>query len=252
MKSKSRRNARDGDSQALTMQKWSLFIGGGALAFYAARHRSKSGVALGGLLAYGGTKVQGKPRKFRAEASFAINCSAQEAYRFWRDFENLPLFMRHLDSVRSAEDGRTEWTAIGPLDSRLQWKAEIVDDQENQRIAWRSVAGSDFHNRGSVEFRPAPGNRGTIVTAIMEYEPPAGSLGRAAAAVFGKHPEFTIREDLRRFKALMEMGEIPTTEGQPHGPRSAMVSTMHAVYPARRKPSEFEVGEQFTEQRRAS
>jgi len=103
-----------------------------------------------------------------------------------------------------------------------------------------------------VEFRRAPGNRGTIVSAEMEYAPPGGVLGKAAAAVFGKDPEFTMREDLRRFKALIEMHEIPTTEGQPHGPRSAIMSSVHQIYPEHRKPSEYYAGERTAAQRRAS
>jgi hypothetical protein len=86
----------------------------------------------------------------------------------------------------------------------------------------------------------------------MEYAPPGGALGKVAAAIFGKDPEFTMREDLRRFKALLEMREIPTTEGQPHGPRSAVISAVHTVYPERRKPTEYSAGERVAAQRRAS
>jgi uncharacterized membrane protein len=246
------RNAGGNRSRSLALQRWGLLIGGGALALYAARHRSKSGIALGGLLAYGATKMHPRTGEFHAQASFAINCTPEEAYMFWHNFENLPRFMRHVESVRLLSDGRLEWTAIGPMGTRVHWKAEITEDLQNRRIAWRSVPGSDFHNRGYVEFRPAPGNRGTIVTASIEYEPPAGALGRAAAAIFGKDPEFAIREDLRRFKQLIEAGEIPTIEGQSHGPRSTLISTIHEFYPERRKPSEFEVSRQFAAQRRAS
>ena len=99
-------------------------------------------------------------------------------------------------------------------------------------------------------FRRAPGNRGIIVTAEMEYEPPAGALGKAAAFMLGKDPEFNMREDLRRFKALMEAREIPTIEGQPHGPRSAKIQALHAVQPEHRKATEYRMAEQI--QRRAS
>jgi uncharacterized membrane protein len=253
--SQNRRSACASHSRPLDLQRWSLLIGGGALALYAATRRSKSAVALataGGLLAYGGSKLQQQLQKFRAQSSFVIDCSPEEAYRFWRNLQNLPLFMRHLESVRVIDERRSEWTAIGPLDTRLRWKAEIVEERENEFIAWRSIPGSEFHNRGSVEFRRAPGNRGTIVTATMEYEPPAGALGKVAAAILGKDPESTMREDLRRFKALIEAGEIPTIEGQTHGPRSALVAAIQNVHPERRKPSEFRVSERMTAERRAS
>src|SRR5258707_5474171 len=152
------------------------------------------------------------------------------SYRMWRALENLPIFMRHLESVRARGDGRSEWTAIGPLNTRIRWNAEITEDRENDFLAWRSTQDSDFQTWGSVEFRRAPGNRGTIVSAEMEYAPPGGVLGKAAAAVFGKDPEFTMREDLRRFKALIRSHEIPTTERQPISPRSAVHSSIRPKY----------------------
>ena len=247
-----RRNARDGGSQAETLQRWGMLLGGGALTVYALTRR-RPGIALaaaGGLLAYRGATLG--TTKFRARASFAINCDPETAFRMWRGLENLPIFMRHLESVRERGDGRSEWTAIGPMGKRLRWNAEITEDRENEFLAWRSTQDSDFQNWGSVEFRRAPGNRGTIVTAEMEYAPPGGALGKVAAGIFGKDPEFTMREDLRRFKALLEMREIPTTEGQPHGPRSAVISAVHTVYPERRKPTEYSAGERVAAQRRAS
>jgi uncharacterized membrane protein len=138
------------------------------------------------------------------------------------------------------------------MNTRIRWTAAITEDRENEFLAWRSTEDSEFQTWGSVEFRRATGNRGTIVTAQMEYTPPAGALGKAAAAIFGKDPEFTMREDLRRFKALIEMHEIATTEGQPHGPRSGVVSTIHTVYPERRKRSEYRADEHVAAQRRAS
>jgi uncharacterized membrane protein len=245
-----RRNARDGGSQAQALQRWGMLLGGGALAVYALTRRRPALAAAGGLIAYRGAKLG--TTKFHARASFAINCSPETAYRMWRALENLPIFMRHLESVREQGDGRSEWTAVGPMGKRLRWRSQITEDRENEFLAWRSTEDSDFQNWGSVEFRRAPGNRGTIVTAEMEYTPPAGVLGKAALAIFGKDPEFTMREDLRRFKALIEMHEIPTTEGQPHGPRSAVVSTIHKVYPEHRKPSEYEARERVAAQRRAS
>ncbi|HXN50557.1 MAG TPA: SRPBCC family protein [Candidatus Acidoferrum sp.] len=247
-----RRNARDGGSQARALQGWGMLLGGSALALYAVTRRRPS-IALaaaGGLIAYRGAKME--TRKFHARSSFAVNCSPETAYQFWRVLENLPIFMRYLESVRGHGNGRSEWTAVGPMNTRVRWKAELTEDRENEFLAWRSTQDSDFQHWISVEFRRAPGNRGTIVTAEMEYEPPAGVLGKAALAIFGKGPEFNMREDLRRFKALIEMGEIPTTQGQPHGPRSTVVSAIDAVQPEQREPSEYQAGERMAAQRRAS
>lgn len=240
-----RQHARNGGTQTQALQRWGMLLGGGALTVYALTRR-KPGIALaaaGGLLAYRGAKMG--TAKSRARASFLINCPPETAYRMWRALENLPIFMRHLESVREQGDGQYEWTATGPMNTRVRWKANITEDRENEFIAWRSTQDSDFQNWGSVEFRPAPGNRGTIVTAEMEYVPPAGVLGKAVAAVFGKHPEFTMREDLRRFKRLIEMHEIPTIEGQPHGPRSAKITALHALQPEHRKPSEYQVSQRM-------
>jgi len=198
-----------------------LLIAGGAIGLYALtrNQRGKSAVSAAGLYA---ARQMGRIREARKQEvvnTFAINCTPETAYRYWRDFANLPRFMRHLDSVRVLDGNRTEWTALGPLDMKIRWTAELTEDRQNERIAWRSLPGSQVETNGSVEFRPGSNGRGTLVTARVEFVPPAGSVGRAFAAIVGKDPQFTVREDLRRFKALIEAGEVPTTVGQPHGPR---------------------------------
>jgi uncharacterized membrane protein len=238
-------------SRTVVLQRWGTVVGGSALALLGITRRSKTGLALataGGLLAYRAARGK-QPREFYAESSFAINCAPEEAYKFWRNFENLPLFMRHLQSVKVIDHLRSEWKAYGPLGVRLRWVAEITDEAPNQWIVWRSLPGADVENIGSVQFRPAPGGRGTIVMAVMEYNPPAGALGKTLASILGKDPAFTLREDLRRFKALIEGGEIPTTEGQSHGPRSALVRALHKARP-KRKPTEFEVAQRVVSERR--
>lgn len=242
-------------SQSFTdqLRRWAPGIGAGVLTFLALSRRSKKGVALalgGGLLAHRIANASSSPRRFRAEASFSLNCSPAEAFQVWRNFENLPLFMRHLQSVTVSGDRRSQWTAIGPLGREVQWTAEIVDERANEWIIWRSLPGSDFFHSGSVEFRTDPTQRGTIVTAVMDYRPPAGVLGKTVASMLGKDPQFTIREDLRRFKALVESGEVPTIEGQSHGPRSAFIKGMHAAYPNKRKPTEPAAREIFSAQQR--
>lgn len=240
-------------SESNQWQRWAPLAGAGALAVLAASKKSKTGVALavtGGLLAHYFTNGAGTPRRFHAEASFALNTTPDKAYRMWRNFENLPLFMRHLESVRVKGDRGSQWTAIGPLGRQVTWEAEIIDEKQNEWIIWRSLPGSDLSNTGSVEFRTASADRGTIVTAVMDYEPPAGALGRAFATMLGKNPQFALREDLRRFKALVEAGEIPAIEGQPHGPRSTLVKAIHALHPER-KPTESTAHEFVVAERRA-
>jgi uncharacterized membrane protein len=152
----------------------------------------------------------------RVRKAITINRSPEDLYRFWRDFENLPRFMRHLESVRVLDDGRSHWVARGPGGSRVEWDAEITLDVANQLIAWRSLEG-DVDTAGSVRFERAPGGRGAVVRVDMQYRPPAGAMGALIARLFGEEPEQQVPEELRRFKQVMEAGEIPTTEGQPQG-----------------------------------
>jgi uncharacterized membrane protein len=125
--------------------------------------------------------------------------------------------MKHLVSVDMRDDRRSHWVATGPAGSTVEWDAEITEDRPNEMIAWRSVEDSDVEHSGVVRFESAPGNRGTIVTVDMRYAPPGGTLGSAIAAWFGEDPPQSITMDLRRFKQVMETGEVITTEGQPAG-----------------------------------
>jgi uncharacterized membrane protein len=153
----------------------------------------------------------------KIEHAVTVNRPAGELYRFWRRLENLPRFMEHLESVTLAGDGRSHWTAKGPFGTRVEWNADIVNDRENELIAWRSLKGADVGNAGSVQFHPAPGGRGTEVKVVLEYRRRGGLLGSALAKLSREDPERQVREDLRRFKQVMEAGEVPTTEGQPSG-----------------------------------
>ncbi|MGC5333817.1 SRPBCC family protein [Micromonospora sp. DT62] len=151
------------------------------------------------------------------EVAVTVNRSPAEAYRFWRDLENLPRFMSHLESVRADDLRRSHWTAHGPAGRRVEWDAEIVDDQPNRSLAWRSLPGTRVPNAGRVRFVPAPGDRGTEVRVRLRYAPPAGALGRAVAKLFGEEPEQQVRDDLRRFKQVVETGEVVRSEGSPDG-----------------------------------
>lgn len=209
-----------------------IMIAGGSLMLYGLTRRSKPGLALataGGLLAWQAARSRPDDQQ-RTRATFLINATAQQAYDFWRDFENLPRFMVHLKSVRKIDERSSEWTALGPLNHEVRWKAETTEDRPAQRIAWRSSPESDIRTSGFVEFRHDPQDRGTFVTAEVNYSSIGGSLGRGLAALIGKHPEFMVREDLRRFKALLEAGEAPTIRGQSHGPRGIHGHTEQVLF----------------------
>lgn len=156
------------------------------------------------------------------ERAVTVNRPKEDLYRAWRDFENLPRFMEHLESVRvdDADSGRSHWVAKGPLDKNVAWDAEVIEERENELLVWKSLPGSLVESMGRVEFVDAPGGRGTIVHVALQYNPPAGSMGAAFAKLFGKEPGTQVKEDLRHFKQIMETGEIPTVEGQSSGRES--------------------------------
>jgi len=246
---------RNGKERSSDLLRWGAVVGGGALALLGLSRKSKSGVALaaaGGLLAYRGAILDSAEKQFHAESSFAMACSAEKAFQFWRNFENLPRFMRNLESVKIIDDRRSDWNVIGRFGKPIHWQAEIVDKKPNEWIVWRSLSGSDFDCRGSVYFRELPGGRGIVVTAALQYGPPAGALGKSVGMLLGKDAQFMLREDLRRFKALMEAGEVPNVQGQTHGPRSRLHRAFDLAYPEIRRPSEFEADmEQLQAQRSA-
>ena len=152
-------------------------------------------------------------RAVRIERVTTINKPVHEVYQFWRQFENFPKFMRHLESVEALGERRSRWRAKAPAGMTVEWEAEILEDREDEWIAWRSLPGSTIENSGSVRFSPAPGARGTEVRVQLQYSPPAGTLGRGIAWLFGKEPDQQIHADLHRFKQLMETGEIPLSDG---------------------------------------
>ncbi len=122
------------------------------------------------------------------------------------NFENLPKIMSHLESVTVIDNKRSHWKAKAPLGTSVEWDAEIVDEQKNHFIAWRSIEGADVDNSGSVRFDRAGGGE-TRITVIINYTPPAGAIGAAVASLFGENPEQQLEEDLKQFKQAMESGE---------------------------------------------
>jgi len=155
--------------------------------------------------------------------SVTVSRPIDEVYAFWRDFENLPKFMAHLDTVVLLGGGRSHWEMRGPGNLPIEWDAEIIDDRRNDRISWRSLPGSSVEQSGSVHFRRAPGDRGTEVRLKMRYVPPGGAPGFAVAKALAAVTAEQVAEDLARFKQLLEAGTIPTTVGQPQGPSKAEV-----------------------------
>ncbi|MFO1143716.1 MAG: SRPBCC family protein [Amaricoccus sp.] len=134
-----------------------------------------------------------------------------ELFAFWRDFENLPRFMENVRDVRVLDGGRSQWTIAGPAGTSFDILAEIVDEREGERIAWRSLPESDVETEGEVEFRDLPAGRGTAVAATVAYRPPGGIAGAWIAKLFGREPNIQGRRELRRLKMLMEAGEIATS-----------------------------------------
>jgi uncharacterized membrane protein len=160
------------------------------------------------------------------ERSVTVNRPKEELFQMWRDFENLPRFMQHLEAVHVDDtSGRSHWVAKGPLGKNIEWDAEVIEERENELLVWKSLPGSMVESMGRVEFTDAPAGRGTIVHVSMHYNPPGGSLGAAFAKLFGEEPDQQVNEDLRHFKQIIETGEVATVQGQPSGRGRQMDST---------------------------
>ncbi len=144
----------------------------------------------------------------------AINASAEDLFNIWRNFENLPRFMSHLIRIK-ARRNRSHWVAHGPAGTPIAWDAEIVTEDPGRMIAWRSLEGSQVKTAGSVHFTPLPDGGGTEVRVTLKYDPPGGALGNWLAMAFGQNPGRQIREDLWRFKRMVEAGEIARAKLRP-------------------------------------
>jgi uncharacterized membrane protein len=153
--------------------------------------------------------------------SITINRPPEEVYGFWRQLENLPRFMRHLESVTAIDERTSHWKAKGPGGKTVEWDAVITDDRPNELISWRADENAEVRNEGTVRFRPAPGGRGTEVIVDLRYDPPAGKLGVAVAKLFHREPGQQVPDDLRRLKQVLEVGEVVVSDatvrpGRPH------------------------------------
>lgn len=214
--------------------KWAAVGAGSLLVVAGARSGGVGGVALaaaGASLAYAAAtgRLPGARRAadsgIRVEKAVTVSAAPERLYGFWRQVENLPRFMSHLESVTETGGQRSHWVAKAPAGLKVEWDAEVTEDLPGRRIAWRSLEGSQVPNEGEVDFRPAPGDRGTEVRVSLRYRSPAGALGAAVARLFGQEPGQQVEDDLRRFKRLIEVGLEPTTEGQPSGRSVARAAT---------------------------
>ena len=231
--------ARDSAVNVGQTERWGSALVGGGLAIYGLTRRTWSGAVLalvGGSLIYRGSTGRcymydalnvntAEPnenplvtvpagRGTKVERSVTVNRSPEELYRFWREFENLPRFMNHLESVKQKGGGRSHWVAKAPAGKTVEWDAEIYNEKENELIAWRSLEGADVDNAGSVRFEPTADGRATVVRVTLKYDPPGGALGSLVAKLFGEEPSQQIEEDLLRFKEVME-GQGVGGPGQP-------------------------------------
>jgi uncharacterized membrane protein len=196
-----------------------LALIGGALVFRGASGRCELYAAMGLNTANPERQRPGVPDNFgtKVEKTIVINRSPEELYRFWRNLENLPRFMNHVESVRVLDDKRSHWRVKAPAGADVEWDAEIINEHENELIAWQSLPGATVQNAGSVRFENAPGNGGTLVKVALEFQPPGGALGAQVAKLFGESPEQQIDDDLHRLKTILETGESPTASSQPQG-----------------------------------
>ena len=160
------------------------------------------------------------PTDLYFETSIATTRSPQECYQFWRNIENLPRFMSSLESVQRLDERRFHWVTQGAAQTGLEWDCEITEDRPGAALAWRTLNGAPIPNAGSVIFEPAPNGRGTIVRLSIHYSPIDGQLTTGLAKLLRQDPQSQVREDLRRFKQLLETGELATTRGQPTGHRT--------------------------------
>jgi uncharacterized membrane protein len=227
------------------LERWASALGGAALAVYGMRQRSVAGAVVaasgGALIVRGATghcpmyaangintaatdtrSALGGSKGVLVDCAATINRSADELFHFWRRFENLPRFMRYLVSVQQVDQRRSHWVAKAPAGRTMEWDAEIINEIPNELIGWRTLEHADVVSAGSVRFTPSGPDRGTEVRVRLQYDPPAGKAGATVAWMLGHDPKFTIQEDLRRFKQLMETGEMPTTDGQPRGHQSIL------------------------------
>lgn len=154
-------------------------------------------------------------REMGVERSITIGKSPDELYRFWREPGNLTRIMGHFAQVTSSIPEGAHWRVEAPFGRSLEWDTRVVEDRPGELLRWESLDGAELPNQGSVRFRPAPGSWGTEVTLDIHFKPPGGALGEAVLKRLRIGPSMVVLRALRRFKSLVETGEIPTLEHNP-------------------------------------
>lgn len=166
-------------------------------------------------------------RGLHVNHAITVNRPVEEVYNFWRDFQNLPRFMHHLESVQKLDERHSRWKVRAPAGTTVEWEAETVTDRPNELIAWRSLPGASVQNAGVVRFKRAPGDRGTEVEVELTYRPPLGAVGAVIAKLFGEAPEQQVKHELKMFKAVLETGEVVHSDASIH-------RGMHPAQPPKR------------------
>ncbi|CAN5496229.1 hypothetical protein BH24GEM3_BH24GEM3_18470 [soil metagenome] len=231
------------DANVGQAERWASLLGGGVIALAGLRRGDSVGLAaavVGGLFLYRGltghspiydqldvsTASRGSERglaglvrsgEVHLESVVTIDAAPDELYSFWRNFENHTRFASFVESVTPQDGNRAHWVLKVPLGATIEWDTEVTEERPGEYLAWRAVESSDLTHEGSVRFRPATGERGTVVQMKMDITPPLGPAGAAVGKLLEGVTETQLRADLKKLKQLMETGEIATTEGQPSG-----------------------------------
>lgn len=231
-------------------ERWASMLGGALTALYGLRRGDAAGAVIalagGALVARGATgycpvyaamderevahgrggvaRVEGRPvqqhgpnavldasESERIVRSVTVNAPPASLYAFWRDLTNLPRVMEYVEGVEILDAKRSRWRAKSIGGATVEWVSEIVRDEPNEFISWKTVGDAPVRHAGSVHFRAAPGGRGTEVKVEIDYDPPGGRLGRVVAAITGRDPARQVAEELRRVKHIVETGEVPTS-----------------------------------------
>jgi uncharacterized membrane protein len=234
-----RRHRGDQGMNLSEVERWASIIAGAGLLLYAVRQRRVSALftgALGASLVARGSsgrcpvysaanlstrqettrEALSGPRGVLVHKTMHINRPVEDVFRFWRDLSNLPRCMNHLESVAPLGNGRSHWIAKGPAGMRVEWDAEIINEEENRVIGWRSLEHADVVSAGSVNFRECDG--GTEIVVRLQYSPPAGRMGALIAKLFGEEPSQQIQEDLHRMKQCLETEGATAVGSQPPAP----------------------------------
>ena len=164
-------------------------------------------------------------------AAITVRRPIDEVFAYWSDLTHLPTFMTHLDEVEVRGDGTSHWRAKAPAGRHVEWDARIVASEPPRLLAWESIGNADVPNRGRVEFVQAPADRGTEVRVEINYDAPGGRLGEAVARLFGEQPRQQVEDDLRRFKQVLETGEVLLSDGSPEGTRAIDQARQHEAQP---------------------